>query len=350
MRPATLPVLNADPLVSVLIANFNYARFLDKALQSVVDQTWTNLEIVVCDDGSTDDSVDVLRRWEKRDARVKVLTQPNAGHAAATNATFRASNGDVVALLDSDDWWTPTKLDRSLDAFRALPQVGYLTHAFTVVDAEGRRLFRRSAPRFPQGGWLGPLLASGWRRDIGSASAMVARREVANEVFDLPVTLRAYVDRLFAERCAIVARVAVLDEALGFYRLHGDNNTGAEDLLRDASVTERTLAFYEVLAADRANFIHRIHGTHVDPDDIQAVLSAEVELRLKLLRGQRATFAEIRDKAPTRFRFLVWTVLFAFPFRSGAQVLRMWRNANMIFRLRYRRRGMFRGGRSGRGV
>ncbi len=99
--------------VSTIVAVYNGAATVDRALRSIFAQTFTDNEVVVVNDGSTDDTASVLSRYGDR---IRVITQPNRGVAAARNAGVRASRGDYVAFLDDDDEWMPEKLARCVAA------------------------------------------------------------------------------------------------------------------------------------------------------------------------------------------------------------------------------------------
>ena len=96
--------------VSVIVPAYNYGRFLPDALESVLAQTHQDWECIVVDDGSTDDTAAVARRYSERDARIRVVRQPNAGPAAARNHALRVSGGAYIQLLDADDKLAPGKL------------------------------------------------------------------------------------------------------------------------------------------------------------------------------------------------------------------------------------------------
>jgi len=119
--------------VSVVIPTFNYARFLGRALDSALGQTHAPSEIIVVDDGSTDDTPAVLERYS---GLVKVHRQSTCGASAARNAGIALSTGDLIALLDSDDRWLPTKLERQVALFRQHPECGAIGCGVEVVDAD----------------------------------------------------------------------------------------------------------------------------------------------------------------------------------------------------------------------
>ena len=107
----------ADELVSVVIPVYNGERFLAQAIESVLGQTWREVEVIVVDDGSSDHSGEIARRF----APVRCLRQDNAGQAAARNRGAAAATGRFLAFLDADDLWLADKLERQLTAFRSAP-------------------------------------------------------------------------------------------------------------------------------------------------------------------------------------------------------------------------------------
>src|SRR6266508_897311 len=122
-----------NSLVSVVIPNYNCGRFLEETLESVFAQAYPAVEVIVVDDGSTDDSLQVL---EKYAGRVNVIRQANQGVSAARNAGIRASHGELVALLDADDLWHPDKLAKQVALF-ANPAVGLVHCAVEYIDEQG---------------------------------------------------------------------------------------------------------------------------------------------------------------------------------------------------------------------
>ena len=95
--------MNDQPLISVIVPVYNVADYLDQCLQSIVDQTYRQLEILVVDDGSTDDSGTLCDRWAERDERIRVIHQPNGGLSAARNTALDVMQGELVMMVDSDD-------------------------------------------------------------------------------------------------------------------------------------------------------------------------------------------------------------------------------------------------------
>jgi glycosyltransferase involved in cell wall biosynthesis len=125
-----------DPLVTVVIPSYNCGRFLQETLESAFAQTYRHIEVLVIDDGSTDDSPAVLDRYA---GRVRVLRQPNQGVSAARNLGIRESSGELVAFLDADDLWHPEKLAKQVARFTD-ESVGLVHCAVEYIDESGTPL------------------------------------------------------------------------------------------------------------------------------------------------------------------------------------------------------------------
>src|ERR671933_952190 len=106
--------MKEQPLVSIAINNYNYARFLPQAIDSALNQTYPNVEVVVVDDGSTDNSREIIASYG---SKIIPGLKENGGQASAFNAGFAASRGDVICFLDSDDAFLPEKVAEVIDAF-----------------------------------------------------------------------------------------------------------------------------------------------------------------------------------------------------------------------------------------
>jgi glycosyltransferase involved in cell wall biosynthesis len=171
--------MKTDPFVSVIIPTYNRAYLVGRAIESVIDQTYKNLEIIVVDDGSTDDTQSRLRAYGDR---IRVLTQENRGPSAARNHGIALSRGKIVAFLDSDDYWLPSKLARQVELLEKLgPSVCCCLCNCTIVYNDGTRssTFKISniIPRYTPGLWLNPaeVLLS---RFVIFTQAVAIRREV----------------------------------------------------------------------------------------------------------------------------------------------------------------------------
>lgn len=128
------------PKVSVVMAVYNGLPYLAAAVDSILRQTMEDLELIIVDDGSTDDSAAVIAGYEKQDARIRVLHQQNAGLAAARNAGIALARGEFIAMMDSDDESLPARLEKQAGFLRANPDVAAVACRCVLIDAEGRAL------------------------------------------------------------------------------------------------------------------------------------------------------------------------------------------------------------------
>ena len=104
-----------NSLVSIILDNYNYADFLGEAIQSVLSQTYCNYEILLVDDGSTDHSKEIIQQYVLQCDRIVPIFKENGGQTSAFNAAFKKASGEIIALLDSDDYWYPQKLERIVE-------------------------------------------------------------------------------------------------------------------------------------------------------------------------------------------------------------------------------------------
>ena len=180
-----------SPLVSAVIPTYNYARFVTHAIDSVLAQTYTPLECIVVDDGSTDETPEVLRPFGDR---IRVIRQENRGLSAARNAGIRSARGSYVALLDADDRWKPTKIAQQVALAESDPAVGAIGCAVELVEgASPPRAMRARQPALELPARLRQIaVRSGWVE--GSGSGALVPRRILDEVGPFDETLRAAED------------------------------------------------------------------------------------------------------------------------------------------------------------
>jgi len=125
-------------LVSVVIPTYNRAQLCRKAVESVLSQTYQNVEVIVVDDGSTDNTKECA---SIPDTRVRYVWQRNSGVSAARNLGLQSAKGEYIAFLDSDDTWIPWKLDLQLSVLRSLPSAGMVWTDMIAVDETDKELY-----------------------------------------------------------------------------------------------------------------------------------------------------------------------------------------------------------------
>jgi glycosyltransferase involved in cell wall biosynthesis len=166
----------APPLVSVVMPLYNSAATVRESLDSVLAQSYRNLEILVVDDGSTDEGVALVEQVQ--DPRLRVIRQRNRGLAGARNSGIRASNGAIVAFLDSDDLWRPEKIERHVQHLRSHPEVGVSYSCSAFIDENSRPLGIYQTPTLQN---ITPELIL-CRNPISNGSCVVIRREVLDGI------------------------------------------------------------------------------------------------------------------------------------------------------------------------
>ena len=240
LEPIALPTLPDEPLVSVLVSNYNYARFVAHALESALRQTYERIEVVVCDDGSTDDSCSVIERIADRDSRVTLIRKSNAGQASAFNAAFKEAKGDIICFLDADDFWLTSKVEAVVDSLRTSNQ-GLALHKMVIIDASMREL--QQIPTFTrqENGWIADkILARGGRWRWMPTSAIAMRREVLNRILPMPEDrFRSDADTFILMLAPLMTEIQSLPLVLGSYRLHGSNAFAGRRM--DTRAANRTL-------------------------------------------------------------------------------------------------------------
>jgi glycosyltransferase involved in cell wall biosynthesis len=162
---------SAGELVSVVVATYNMGRYLSQAVQSVLEQSYLNVEVQIVDDGSTDDTPVILTQWDAH-PRVRVHRQINGGQARAKNQGVALSRGAFVAFLDADDVWLPEKLTRQMPLFTGRPEIGVVYSDYECIDGEGRPL-PKGPTRMHRGKISGALLIE----NFVSFPTAVVRRE-----------------------------------------------------------------------------------------------------------------------------------------------------------------------------
>jgi glycosyltransferase involved in cell wall biosynthesis len=328
--PIVLPPLEPRPLVSVLMSSYNYARYLGAALHSVQGQSYDRFEVVVCDDGSSDDSCSIVEEHAHRDPRFRLIRKKNGGCASALNLAFAESQGSIVCLLDADDMWERQKLQKVVTALQEQADAGLVTHPLRIIDSEGR-----TGGEFQcvDGGLLGEEIATlrmGHLMPVSSGLSF--RRTVLDMVMPIPEDrFRSSADHAIAYAAATLTRSVRLPELLASYRIHGENLTGttltaarldAESLGKMLSGIERVVNFVDEFSQEHL-------GRPVPASRTRNVLEHRIVLALlsndsSLLRQSREdlqrAYQDVRRDYPTmRYRF--WQTLAILPMPLACRAL-----------------------------
>lgn len=172
------------PLVSVVIPVFNGEKTIRETIESVLNQTLTDFELLVINDGSQDGTLDIVERIP--DSRIQVFSYPNAGQSTSRNRGIEIAKGDYISFIDADDLWTPDKLEAQLQALQANPKAG-VAYSWTDWIDESSQLLGKGSYNTEQGAVFTKLLLNDF---VANGSNVLIRRQALTEVggFDPSVT------------------------------------------------------------------------------------------------------------------------------------------------------------------
>jgi glycosyltransferase involved in cell wall biosynthesis len=219
------------PLITALVDTYNHERYIEQALVSVLEQglSAAELEIVVVDDGSTDKTPEVIGKFAPR---VKHVRKKNGGQASAFNAGFAESRGEIVAILDGDDWWAKGKLAAVAEALERNPEVAAVGHGYYEFDEETKqtRVCIPPAKRFAKIATPEAVRSAGNLQHFLLMGALTARRRLLEWIMPLDESMIFMADTAI-QMAAMVMGVLILEEPLFYYRYHSENlyATAAKD-------------------------------------------------------------------------------------------------------------------------
>ena len=231
-----------NPLVSIIINNYNYGSYIRNAIDSALLQSYSNIEVIVVDDGSADDSQTLIKEY---DGRIKSIFKNNGGQASAYNVGFTASNGEIVMFLDADDILHSDTIRHVVDRFKD-NDVVKVQFRLEIIDEKGRGsgIYIPSG-RMPNGNVLEILLKYG---GYGSppASGNVYRRTALSEIMPIyESNWRIAADSVPSLVSPFLGKVASVDKVLGYYRVHRratKNSKVRHPFDREYSIAERQSA------------------------------------------------------------------------------------------------------------
>ena len=226
-----------NPVVSVVMGNYNYGRFIGQAMESVLDQSFEDFELIVVDDGSTDESRAVISSYH--DPRPRVILQQNAGQAVVLNTGIAAARGEIVSFLDSDDWWAPEKLAAVVRWDRFVGgQYGVLQHALTVWHDGATNPYKRV---LAVGDCFGEMQATGAIDFFVPTVGLSMRRNILKQVGPIPPEFRICADAYLMRTAIVHGPLYSIPESLGFYRKHRNAVFGNPDFRPHDFITKTLL-------------------------------------------------------------------------------------------------------------
>lgn len=226
--------MSYSPLVSVIVPSYNTAQYVPDAVRSILAQSYQNLEVRVVDDGSKDNTREVMQAFAN-DPRVFYHYQENRGESGARNTGIRESKGDLIALLDADDLWMPRKLELQVPCFQAHPEVGVVYTNTVHVDSSNNEIPTYRTTRH-NGRITGKLFGENF---VTGATSMFRRECFNDEMYD--ETFKTCADYDLSLRLSVKYQFYYLDEVTYRYRMWPGQVSNARNQLKfhDDSVRMR---------------------------------------------------------------------------------------------------------------
>jgi glycosyltransferase involved in cell wall biosynthesis len=210
-------------LISVIVPAFNAGKYIAESLDSVSNQNHRELEIIVVDDGSTDDTIAVVKSKAAQDNRISLLSSPHRGVSSARNLAIGHARGSYIAPIDADDLWTRDKLERQFRLLRDAPRETGVVYSWAAgIDDRGNIVLPVWNASHASGNVLHEIVQSGI---LSCGSTPLIRKEYALRVGGYDETLRLSEDWKFYTALASVCRFEVIPECLTGYRIRSDSSS-----------------------------------------------------------------------------------------------------------------------------
>ena len=259
----------------------NYEEFLARSIESALSQSWPGLEIVVSDDGSEDHSCDVVQSYVDNGYPVVLVRGEHRGMAGCLNAAFAVSTGEVICLLDADDYFLPGKIEAVISAFRSNPDSGFCIHRTQRVDQGGRMggvfpLLRS----LPSGNCMQSTVRnSGILMGLPPTSALSLRREVAGTIFPISEAYIGYAEQVIHRIAPLVTSICCIDDALSSWTLHRRNDANSSRV--KVQRLERELKFMEMLWHEQRRFL-LVHNPPLT-EELQPIKKNALYVKMKYI-------------------------------------------------------------------
>lgn len=315
--------------VSVIVPSYNHAPYIRQCVDSALGQTYRDFEVIVDDDGSTDGSLDILREYGNS---ITLISQANRGTQAARNAAIAASSGELIAILDSDDYWLPHKLTAQVALFDRRPELG-LVYAFAdTVNPAGERTnvgWHLGAPVTHRYGALAQLLLG---CHIPALTA-VFRRTCIEDVGSFDENLLGSGDWDLWIRIAARYPIACVEQSLAHYRIHPTNTTKL--LFRTkairtehAQVLQKAFQLPEVSALPQEIRAMAVARTHLSSAETEAMGGDARMVGLELKKAIELDPSLLDDPTELENKLIYWSQLYAAAQPQGNPY---WRYVSEVF-------------------
>jgi len=266
------------PLVSIVITNYNYGRYLRTSIDSALAQTYPNVEVIVVDDGSSDGSREII---ESYGTRIVAILKANGGHGSALNAGFEASRGEIVMFLDADDELIPEAAAQVVEAWR--PSVAKAQFQLEMIDERGNPIGARVPPftGFIPNGDISDRIARFGEYPSSPSSGNAYARAALERLMPLdPAIWFAAAEKPLVFLTPFFGDVVSICAPLGRYRIHQDNDSRLKGRHLEALHRRLSAVFFvpETICA-----VAKSKGIELDPRVLGST-SRRIKLRMASLR------------------------------------------------------------------
>ncbi len=242
-----------DPLISIIIPSFNQGRFIKQTIDSILDQAYTKVEVIVMDGGSTDSTIAILKSYGEQ---IFWVSEKDRGQTHAINKGISLAKGEIITYLNSDDYFLPQSLQIVVDVFQSNQKALWVTGDYLIIDERGEQIqsviasYKKLLRKFLSFNLLSIL------NPIIQPSTFL-RKELVSEVGQFNESLRYTMDYDYWLRAIRIKKSMVLNEKLSVFRIHGSSKGGSqykqqfEEELNVAKYYQKNKAFI---------FLHRLHN------------------------------------------------------------------------------------------
>jgi glycosyltransferase involved in cell wall biosynthesis len=222
--------IDSIPAVSIIIPAYNAEAFIKETIHSVLDQSFSNFEVIVVDDGSKDQTIEILEQIQ--DPRLRVYSYANGGVAVARNRGISHSTGELISFLDADDLWTTDKLEKQLNALETHPEAGVAYSWTQFIDLEARPLYAQE-PVFFEDNVYAQILVSNF---TANGSNMLIRRQFVEAIGGFDHDVRPAEDWDYAIRLAAVCPFVLVPQYQILYRQTFQSQSSKIDVMEKSSL------------------------------------------------------------------------------------------------------------------
>jgi hypothetical protein len=334
--------MDQQPLVSIIIDNYNYDRFVAQAIESAVQQTYPRVEVIVVDDGSNDRSREIIQHYR---GRINTILKENGGQASAINAGFEVSRGEVIIFLDADDLLLPSTAEQVVQAFLSKPGIIRVQYRMAVIDEYGQRTGVEKPEKHipvPEGDVHQQALTFPFDMPWLPTSGNAFLAQAIKQIMPIPENTygRVSADWYFVHVSCLIGPVLFLDQVQACYRVHGANNYEPSSTDLDLEHIRRTVQYCQLTSQYLQQFAIKF-GLADMPKEILSVsyiANRMVSLRLEpeshpiptdtrwglLKLGVRASFRRFDISMSLKILFLGWFFMAAIAPQALVRTLSRW--------------------------